>query len=191
VRIIAATNRNLEEAITAGRFRSDLFYRLNVFPLELPSLRERRSDIPLLVNFFLERFARKFGRKIEAVQKEAMDLLIDYRWPGNIRELQNIIERAVVLTKGPVLCLDPLLLPKSPLASPALKRSDQEAEDQGTCPGFPSLEETERNHILAALKRAKGVVEGPNGAAKMLDLHPNTLRGRMQKLGIGRKSHQG
>jgi PAS domain S-box-containing protein len=190
VRIIAATNRNLEEAITAGRFRSDLFYRLNVFPLELPSLRERRSDIPLLVNFFLERFARKFGRKIEAVQKEAMDLLIDYSWPGNIRELQNIIERAVVLTKGPVLCLDPLLLPKSPLASPALKRADQEAEDQGTCPGFPSLEETERNHILAALKRAKGVVEGPNGAAKMLDLHPNTLRGRMQKLGIGRKSHQ-
>ena len=116
VRIIAATNRNLEEWVAAGRFRSDLFYRLNVFPVELPSLRDRRSDIPLLVNFFLERFANKFGRKIDAVQKETMDLLMDYAWPGNIRELQNIIERAVVLSAGPVLTVDPAFLPKTSAA---------------------------------------------------------------------------
>ena len=114
VRIIAATNRNLEECVAAGRFRSDLFYRLNVFPLELPPLRNRRSDIPQLVNFFLQRFANKFGRKIDSVQKETMDLLMEYPWPGNIRELQNIIERAVVLAAGPVLSVDPAFLPEPP-----------------------------------------------------------------------------
>jgi formate hydrogenlyase transcriptional activator len=201
VRIIAATNRNLEDAIAAGRFRSDLFYRLNVFPLELPPLRERRTDIPLLVKFFIERFSRKFGKRIEDVQKGAMDLLMEYSWPGNIRELQNIIERAVVLVKGPVLCLNPLLLPKSPLISPppsaqqsllsnaAMGREDRMTE-KAISRGFPSLEEIERTHILAALKRAKGIIEGPNGAAKMLNLHPNTLRGRLLKLGIDRKRHQ-
>jgi formate hydrogenlyase transcriptional activator len=107
VRIIAATNRKLEECVAAGRFRSDLFYRLNVFPVELPSLRDRPSDIPLLVKLFLQRFANKFGRTIDAVHKETMDLLMDYAWPGNIRELQNIIERAVVLSAGPVLTVDP------------------------------------------------------------------------------------
>jgi PAS domain S-box-containing protein len=201
VRIIAATNRNLEDAIAAGRFRLDLFYRLNVFPLELPPLRERRTDIPLLVKFFIERFSRKFGKRIEDVQKGAMDLLMEYSWPGNIRELQNIIERAVVLVKGPVLCLNPLLLPKSPLISPppsaqqsllsnaAMGREDRMTE-KAISRGFPSLEEIERTHILAALKRAKGIIEGPNGAAKMLNLHPNTLRGRLLKLGIDRKRHQ-
>jgi PAS domain S-box-containing protein len=202
VRIIAATNRNLQDAIAAGRFRSDLFYRLNVFPLEVPPLRERRSDIPLLVMFFLKRFSTKFGRKIEAVQTEAMDLLMDYDWPGNIRELQNIIERAVVLTKGTVLCLNPLLLPETSFASPprsaqqsfsstATERENRATQESAVSGAFPSLEEMERSHILAALKRAKGVVEGPNGAAKMLNLHPNTLRGRLLKLGIKRKSHHG
>lgn len=202
VRIIAATNRNLEDAIAGGRFRSDLFYRLNVFPLEAPPLRERRSDIPALVTFFLERFSKRFGRKIEAVQKEAMDLLMDYGWPGNIRELQNIIERAVVLAKGPILCLNPLFLPKTSFAPPpqsaqqfalnkAIEREDRATQERTLSGTFPSLEEIERSHILAALKRARGVVEGPNGAAKMLNLHPNTLRGRLSKLGISRKSHHG
>ena len=199
VRIIAATNRNLEECVAAGRFRSDLFYRLNVFPLELPPLRNRRSDIPQLVSFFLQRFATKFGRKIEATQKETMDLLMDYPWPGNIRELQNIIERAVVLGEGPILHVDPAFLPRTYVArdlretSPVVPiRVDPhvtENHSQSADASFPSLEQMERNHILAALNRSGGVIDGPNGAARILSLHANTLRSRMGKLGIGRKRH--
>ena len=111
IRIIAPTNRDLEEAIKAGRFRSDLFYRLNIFPLYVPPLRERLSDIPQLVAFFLERFSKKFGKSVEAVSRSTMGLLESYAWPGNIRELQNLIERGVVLCQGPVLTLDPSLLP--------------------------------------------------------------------------------
>src|SRR6202047_3289610 len=122
VRIIAATNRNLEECVAAGRFRSDLFYRLNVVPLELPPLRNRRSDIPQLVSFFLQRFTNKFGRKIHAAEKDTMDVLMGYTWPGNIRELQNIIERAVVLSTGPTLSVDPAFLPKTS-ASDDLRRT--------------------------------------------------------------------
>ena len=199
VRIIAATNRGLEECVAAGRFRSDLFYRLNVFPLELPPLRDRRSDIPQLVAFFLQKFSNKFGRKIEAVQKETMDLLTEYPWPGNVRELQNIIERAVVLTTGPVLSVDPAFFPKTPAAGdfgrlsaavPSTKGPDA-PENRGKSgdTSFPSLEEMERNHVLAALDRSAGVIDGPKGAAKILNLHPNTLRSRMSKLGIVRKRH--
>lgn len=199
VRIIAATNRNLQEWVAAGRFRSDLFYRLNVFPVELPALRNRRSDIPHLVNFFLERFANKFGRKIDAVQNDTMDLLMDYAWPGNIRELQNIIERAVVLTTGTVLTVDPAFLPRTSVVGeyrhassgappgpdhPVIQNPAQSAEAS-----FPSLDQMERNHILAALHRSAGVIDGPKGAARILDLHPNTLRSRMSKLGISRKRH--
>jgi len=199
VRIIAATNRKLEEWVAAGRFRSDLFYRLNVFPVELPPLRDRPSDIPLLVNFFLERFANKFGREIDGVHKETMDLLMDYAWPGNIRELQNIIERAVVLSAGPVLSVDPAFLPRtSPageLRQTALavssKSYSQNPEHRALSVGssFPSLDQMERDHILAALNRSAGVIDGPNGAARILNLHANTLRSRMSKLGIGRKRH--
>jgi len=199
VRIIAATNRNLEEWVAAGRFRSDLFYRLNVFPVELPPLRNRRSDIPLLVNFFLERFASKFGRKIDAVQKETVDLLMDYAWPGNIRELQNIIERAVVLTAGSVLTVDPAFLPGTSAAekirrpaSVAPPSSDLQVAGNRARSGeasFPSLDQMERDHIIAALNRSAGVIDGPKGAARILNLHPNTLRSRMNKLGIGRKRH--
>jgi formate hydrogenlyase transcriptional activator len=199
VRIIAATNRKLEEWVAAGRFRSDLFYRLNVFPVELPSLRDRPSDIPLLVKFFLQRFANKFGRKIDAIHKETMDLLMDYAWPGNIRELQNIIERAVVLSAGPILSVDPAFLPrtsaaaelpKTPLAVPPSSYS-QVTENYAPPvePSFPSLDQMERDHILAALNRSAGVIDGPNGAARILNLHANTLRSRMSKLGIGRKRH--
>ena len=199
VRIIAATNRKLEECVAAGRFRSDLFYRLNVFPVELPSLRDRPSDIPLLVNLFLQRFANKFGRKIDAVHKETMDLLMDYAWPGNIRELQNIIERAVVLSAGPVLTVNPAFLPrtsaaaelpKTALAVPTSSNS-QVTENYAPSvePSFPSLDQMERDHILAALNRSAGVIDGPNGAARILNLHANTLRSRMSKLGIGRKRY--
>ena len=199
VRIIAATNRKLEECVAAGRFRSDLFYRLNVFPVELPSLRDRPSDIPLLVNCFLQRFANKFGRKIDAVHKATMDLLMDYAWPGNIRELQNIIERAVVLSAGPVLTVDPAFLPRTSAAAELPKRalavppSSYSQVTENCAPSversFPSLDQMERDHILAALNRSAGVIDGPNGAARILNLHANTLRSRMSKLGIGRKRH--
>ena len=199
VRIIAATNRKLEDCVVAGRFRSDLFYRLNVFPVELPSLRDRPSDIPLLVNLFLQRFANKFGRKIDAVHKATMDLLMDYAWPGNIRELQNIIERAVVLSAGPVLTVDPAFLPrtspsaelpKTALAAPPSSYSQVTKNYAPSVePSFPSLDQMERDHILAALNRSAGVIDGPNGAARILNLHANTLRSRMTKLGIGRKRH--
>ena len=200
VRIIAATNRKLEECVAASRFRSDLFYRLNVFPVELPSLRDRPSDIPLLVNFFLQRFTNKFGRKIDAVHMATMDLLMNYAWPGNIRELQNIIERAVVLSAGPVLTVDPAFLPRTSAAAELPKSAlavppgsySQVTENYATSvgPSFPSLDQMERDHILAALNRSAGVIDGPNGAARILNLHANTLRSRMSKLGIGRKRHE-
>ena len=199
VRIIAATNRNLEEWVAAGRFRSDLFYRLNVFPIELPPLRSRRSDIPLLVSFFLERFTSKFGRKIDAVDNQTMDLLMDYAWPGNIRELQNIIERAVVLSPGPVLIVDPAFLPNTNPAGDSSRNFSvvpsragsrvPDSRDRSKATSFPSLQQMERDHIVAALDRSAGVIDGPNGAARILNLHANTLRSRMNKLGIGRKRH--
>jgi PAS domain S-box-containing protein len=203
VRVIAATNRNLEDAVRANRFRSDLFYRLNVFPLEIPPLRQRRSDIPQLVMYFLSRFSKKFGKHIQTVSQESMERLRSYPWPGNIRELQNLIERAVVLSQRPVLELDRELLPAPtagvpvPVGSPAQSvRPDVRDRDESrpsadpNSPGMPTLEEMERNHILAALQQSRGVIEGPKGAAGILNLHPNTLRSRMKKLGIKRQSHE-
>ena len=151
------------------------------------------------MNFFLERFANKFGWKIDAVYKETMDLLMDYAWPGNIRELQNIIERAVVLTAGTVLTVDPAFLPRtsaagefrhtSSVAPPSSDPQVTENRARAAEASFPSLDQMERNHILAALNRSAGVIDRPKGAARILDLHPNTLRSRMSKLGIGRKRH--
>jgi formate hydrogenlyase transcriptional activator len=194
VRIIAASNRNLEQAVAEGRFRSDLFYRLNVFPLEVPPLRQRRPDIPQLVMFFLQRFARKFGKTIRSVPEDTMDLLLDYPWPGNVRELQNIIERAVILSQRASLELDRNLLPARSAAVPAAaqpmtpSRAAPE-EPPPASPLLPSLAEMERSHILAALRHTNGVIEGPKGAAQILNLHPNTLRSRMAKLGITRTTH--
>jgi predicted ATPase/transcriptional regulator with GAF, ATPase, and Fis domain/tRNA A-37 threonylcarbamoyl transferase component Bud32 len=198
VRIIAATNRDLEEAVRAGRFRSDLFYRLNVFPIQVPPLRERRSDIPQLVMFFFSRFSKKLGKKIEAVPQGIMDLLSTYAWPGNIRELQNLIERAVVLSQGPVLRLDRTLLPAVTTDAGATapeavggvplktgRDSELRSPSASPVPGDSlTLEEVEKRHILAVLKQTGGVIEGPKGAAKILKLHPNTLRSRIKKLGI-------
>ncbi len=189
VRVIAATNRNLREAVEAGRFRSDLFYRLNVFPLELPPLRERRSDIPQLVMHGVSRFSKRFGKKVEGVSQESMARLMSYPWPGNVRELQNVMERAVVLSQGPTLTLDKDLVPVTAsgggLEIPGI--TAQEAQPAGRASStLPTLEEVERSHILAALEQAGGVVEGPKGAARILNLHPNTVRHRMNKFGIKR-----
>ena len=176
VRVIAATNRDLAGAVRSGRFRSDLFYRLNVFPLAVPPLRERRLDVPPLVMFFLSRFSRRFGKKVDAVSEATMERLVSYPWPGNVRELQNIMERAVVLAQGRALEIDQDLVP----GEHPPQRSVQEAS------GLATLEEMDRVHILAALKQTGGVIEGAKGAARMLNLHPNTLRSRLKKLGIKR-----
>jgi formate hydrogenlyase transcriptional activator len=207
VRIIAATNRNLEAAVRDGRFRADLFYRLHVFPIEVPPLRVRRSDIPQLVMFFLSRFAKKLGKQIDAVPQDLMDLLTAYTWPGNIRELENLIERAVLLSPGSVLRLNRTVLPAVAVgaATPALAVVEEIAptpsRDGGLSgPAVPpvpgktlgeplTLEAVEKRHILAVLTQTRGVIEGRHGAAAILKLHPNTLRSRMKKLGIQRPTH--
>jgi predicted ATPase/transcriptional regulator with GAF, ATPase, and Fis domain len=189
VRVIAATNRDLEEQVRAGRFRSDLYFRLNVFPIQVPPLRDRRSDIPQLVAFFLSRLAKKLNKTIEGVTRETMDRLMSYAWPGNVRELQNIIERAAVLSQGPVLSLAEDLLPAPASAPPAGPAPPGRAEAPGppAAPaGSAALEAVERGHILAVLEETRWVIEGKRGAAKLLALHPNTLRSRMKKLGIRR-----
>ena len=202
VRIIAATNRNLEEAVHSGHFRSDLFYRLNVVPLTLPPLRERQTDVPQLVMFFLSRFSKKLGKKFDTVSKQTMDRLIQYQWPGNIRELQNLLERAVVLSQGSVLTLQPDLFPalgssRASKATAAAVSPPKNAADPPVLPTTPqspapdpalTLMEVERQHILEVLIQTKWVIEGINGAARVLNLHPNTLRSRMKKLGIQRSA---
>jgi formate hydrogenlyase transcriptional activator len=159
VRIIAATNRDLAEAVRAGRFRSDLFYRLNVFPLEVPPLRERRADIPQLVMFFVSRFAKRFGKAVEGVSQDAMDQLVNYSWPGNIRELQNLIERAVVLSPGPVLALERDHLPPfagSLAAAASVARVAEPTSPDAVKAEQPTAIDHERRHILAVLGRPAG-----------------------------------
>ncbi len=169
VRVIAATNRDLQEVVKNGSFRADLFYRLNVFPLESPALRERKEDIPLLVNFFLSRFAKKLGKEVRGVAQQSMDSLIQYRWPGNIRELQNVIERAVVLARGPVVQVgDSMLTARAAVESTTID----------------TLESHERSHIIRALDQTKWVIHGKKGAAELLGINPSTLRSRMEKLGV-------
>jgi formate hydrogenlyase transcriptional activator len=178
VRVVAATNRDLQEEVRLGRFRADLYYRLSVFPLRVPPLRERRGDVPKLVTYFLGRCARRFGRQIDSVSRETMNRLTHYTWPGNVRELQNIIERAVILSRGPELVLGDDLLPLAP-ADPV------PIELLAPADGAPlSLKEKEKQHILRVLAQTSGVIEGLNGAARILDIHPNTLRSRMKRLGI-------
>jgi len=168
VRIVATTNRNLEEEVRKGRFRQDLYYRLNVFPITVPPLRERKEDIPLMVHAFIERYARKLGKQITSIEKKTMKALQGYPWPGNVRELESVLERAVILCPGPVLQLaDKLEIFSIPASS-----------------GMRTLEETERNQILKTLSETRWRIEGKDGAAAILDLHPSTLRARMHKLGI-------
>ncbi|GAB2584127.1 sigma-54-dependent transcriptional regulator [Spirosoma areae] len=171
VRVIAATNRNLETEIQAGRFREDLYYRLNVFPLQSPPLRERKEDIPLLVRHFCAKHGPGIGRKIEVITQEVIDALCAYNWPGNIRELENIIERSLIISPGRKLELGDWLTRKSTL-------------DKKLIP--ITLEECERAHILSVLETTRWKVSGKNGAAAILDLVPTTLESKMKKLGISR-----
>ena len=174
VRIVATTNRDLEEEARKGRFRQDLYYRLNVFPITVPPLRQRKEDIPLLVQAFVERYSRKLGKQITSIQKETMKALQDYPWPGNVRELESVIERAVILCPGPVLQLaDKLEISSLPLSSRV------------------TLEEMEQTQILKILSETRWRINGKNGAAAILGLHPSTLRARMHKLGIVRPETSG
>ena len=168
VRIIAATNRNLEEEVRRGRFREDLWYRLNVFPITMPPLRDRLDDIPLLVDFFVKKITKRMGKSIEIISTRVMNALQGYQWPGNVRELENVLERAVINSSGPKLRLvDELKPPKKDLPAP------QE-----------TLETVERNHIVRILQQTRWKVSGKNGAAEILGLNRSTLRARMRKLGI-------
>jgi PAS domain S-box-containing protein len=199
VRVISATNRDLGKLIREGKFREDLFYRLNVFPIALPPLRDREGDVPLLVNYLVRRYAARVGVRIESVGQATLERLCRYPWRGNIRELENVLERAVILSNGPVLEIDPELFASIPADSPLndnpprLPSSESErptAVVVQETPQFESLEANTRNHILAALEQSNWVIDGPHGAAKILSLHPNTLRSRMKKLGIARASYE-
>lgn len=195
VRVIAATNRDLVKLIREGKFREELYYRLNVFPIALPPLRDRDGDVPPLVHFLVARFAARVGARIESVGKATMERLSRYPWPGNVRELENVLERAVILSNGPTLEIDPEVFtsataaraanagPPTPPASEAERTAAANAEPTAR---LESLESNTRNHILAALEKSGWVIDGPRGAAKILGLHPNTLRSRMKKLGIVR-----
>ncbi len=173
VRLVAATNRDLAKMVKEGGFRADLYYRLNVFPIRLPSLRERSTDIPLLARFFLDKFARKMGKAIRDLSPRACERLLGYSWPGNIRELQNVIERAAILARGSLLEIDNAL---------ELRLEDQEPKN--TPDQLIPFEDMERAYILKVLERTRWVIEGEQGAAAILDLNPSTLRSRMQKLNI-------
>ncbi len=172
VRLISATNRNLEQEVREGRFRQDLWYRINVFPITLPPLRERKEDIPLLVSAFVARLSKRLGKAIRRIPDEVMKELQGYNWPGNVRELENVIERALISSEGTVLTLADRLSTNDPAPAPA------------TVPR--SLESFERDHILEVLKKTRWRIEGKDGAAVLLGLNPSTLRGRMRKLGIYR-----
>ncbi len=172
VRVIAATNRDLERSVQEDRFRQDLFYRLNVFPIRIPSLRERKEDIALLVKYFAVKYGKKMGRNIETIPQTAMDVLLAYGWPGNVRELANVIERSVILSPGTQLELGEWL-PKQGLSS-------------GAKP-IPTLEELEREHIIGVLESTGWRVSGEKGAAQLLDIKPTTLEARIKKLGIKKK----
>ena len=177
VRVVAATNRDLQAAISGGSFRNDLFYRLNVFPIEIPSLRERREDIPLLVEYFIDRNARKAGKKIKRVNKKTLELLQSYPWPGNIRELQNVIERSVILCETEIFSIEENWLPQPP---PLTLESKQQVE-------LPRrLEAQEKNMIEEALKACRGRVFGPTGAAAKLGIPRSTLESKIKSLKIDR-----
>jgi PAS domain S-box-containing protein len=198
VRVIAATNRNLLKEVREKTFREDLFYRLNVFPILIPPLRERQDDIPLLVHFLIKKFALRIGKHLERVTPVTMQRLMQYSWPGNIRELENVLERAAILATSDALEIGPDLLPlpnqppralqepqPEPIPSKYLLAVPQPTLDQRQ----PSLEAVERDYILTVLQQTNWVITGPRGAARLLDLHPSTLRNRMKKIGITRGSH--
>jgi formate hydrogenlyase transcriptional activator len=172
VRVLAATNASLTEMVAEKKFRSDLYYRLNVFPIDVPPLRDRHEDIPLLVRYFANKYARRMGKQIESIPKETMDALSHYAWPGNIRELQNLMERAALLSTGPSL--------RVPLAEILIESGHSAAS------GGNALEQAEREQIVQALRESNWVVGGAGGAAARLGLKRTSLAYKMQKLGISR-----
>jgi formate hydrogenlyase transcriptional activator len=175
VRVLAATNKDLLGAVADGTFRQDLFYRLNVFPIRLPALRERVDDIPLLVEYLVEQYSRKAGKRIRSISKHTLDLFQEYEWPGNVRELQNVVERAVILCDGDVFCVDPSwLVPAS--ANPTTP----------TIPLVADLAEREKTMIENALREAEGLISGPTGAAAKLGMPRQALESKIRKLGINR-----
>jgi formate hydrogenlyase transcriptional activator len=174
VRLVAATNRDLPRMVEDGHFRSDLYYRLNVFPIRLPPLRERAGDIPRLVRHLTQKFARRMGRRIETISAEVMDGLVRYGWPGNVRELENVIERAVILSPG-----TELHIPVGDLKPAA-------GQTAKTANGDVTLADAEREHILRVLREGNWVLGGPNGAAAKLGMKRTTLQSKMKKLGIAR-----
>ncbi len=176
VRIIAATNRNLEKEVAEGRFRLDLYYRLNVFPIILPSLRDRKEDIPALISHFINYYNRKSGKKITGVSEKVSNNLMAYNWPGNIRELEHLVERSVLLAKGNII---------EDIAVPGIQKKEQGAVsgDQR----IKTIHENERDHIIAVLKKCNGRIRGAGGAAELLNVPPTTLGSKMKKLGIKRE----
>lgn len=178
VRVIAATNQDLEQMVEDRKFRADLYYRLNVFPISLPPLRERREDIPLLAEHFVQKFARQQGKVIRTIPAEVMTRLKEYSWPGNIRELQNVIERGVIMTTGSVLSWETMerLRSRSNMRGPVAVTVDAEPK---------TLADAERAHITAVLRETNGVIGGPRGAAVQLGLPRTTLIAKMQRLGLG------
>jgi len=185
VRVVAATNRDLGEMAREGKFREDLFYRLNVFPLRVPPLRERRGDVALLAQAFAERFARRMGRRSVPLHPDDFRRLEDYGWPGNVRELQNVIERAIILSTGSRLDLD-RAMPES--AAPAPPPEDAGAGRDGRILSAKEFERLERSNIERALAACGGKISGANGAASRLGLPPSTLSSRMKALGVQRQS---
>jgi transcriptional regulator with GAF, ATPase, and Fis domain len=181
VRLVAATNRDLEHEVGESRFRADLYYRLNVFPIQVPPLRERPSDIPLLVTHFLAQFQRKLAKPLKGVTPESLNRLTSYPWPGNIRELQNVLERACVLSDGPVVEVTEALRPAARASGRAMSAPASQSGE-----GIVPLEENERSHIRRALAATGGKVSGSDGAAALLGINPSTLRSRMLKLGINK-----
>jgi transcriptional regulator with GAF, ATPase, and Fis domain len=195
VRVIAATNRDLLKEVQEKRFREDLYYRLNVFPVRLPPLRQRQDDIPMLVHFLVNKFATRVGKRLEGVSRETMQRLQDYPWPGNIRELENVLERAVILATGPTLEVAPDLLPTLAKTHPNEEEAQPEgagdapiaaAAQQAPSQPLPRLEAVERDYIITVLRHTNWVITGPRGAATVLGLNPSTLRSRIKKLGISR-----
>jgi transcriptional regulator with GAF, ATPase, and Fis domain len=176
VRIIAATNRNLEKEVAEGRFRLDLYYRLNVFPILMPALRERKEDIPLLISHFITYYNRKTGKKISNVSDKTLKALMGWHWPGNIRELEHFMERSVLLAKGTVI--EDLLPSQYGKELPGIS---EEAH-------IKTIYENERDHIIMVLKKCYGRIWGPGGAAELLNIPPTTLSSKMKKLGIKREN---
>ncbi len=170
VRIIAATNRNIEKEVAERRFRADLYYRLNVFPIVVPPLRDRKADIPLLAAYFIERYSKYAGKRITGVSEKFQQSMMAYDWPGNVRELEHLIERSILLTSGHILKESHL---------PGIDSSPGQRRDH-----FKTMQEAERDHILSALKKCNGKISGPGGAAELLDIHVSTLNARIRKLGI-------